>query len=376
MKVKDKIILVTGGANGIGRALCERFHADGAAKIYVADIDYENAGAVAESVNGKAFRLDVADEANCKTVVERILSESGRLDFVVSNAGIGGAEGSLEVGNDIWQKIYEINVLSHVYLARAAFPAMIENGGGAFLITASAAGLLTHPTAVPYAVSKHAARALAENFAIEFGDRGIYVSCLCPQGVKTNMIASAEGEAENYLMAEAITPEACADAVVKGLEAESFLILPHAEVAQYIVNKAENCDRWLHSLRKIRQAVVGEKSATNSGESFFVQLYDSFNRRDIETTLAAMASDVKWANGMEGGFVHGRDAVREYWTRQFGQINSQVKPLKIETDGEKTTVTVHLFIRDLDGNVLSDETVEHIFQLENGLVKSFEIGEK
>ena len=121
MNVKDKIILVTGGANGIGKALCEKFQAEGAEKIYVADIDFENAEKVAESVNGKASRLDVANEANCQTVVEEILSKSGRLDFIASNAGIGGAEGLLEVSNDDWRSIYEINVLSHVFLARAAF---------------------------------------------------------------------------------------------------------------------------------------------------------------------------------------------------------------------------------------------------------------
>ncbi len=259
MNIKDKIILVTGGANGIGRGLCERFHAEGAARVFVADIDFENAERVAESVKGNAVRLDVSDEANCQLAVAEILNEAGRIDLICSNAGIGGADGSLEVANDVWQKIYEINVLSHVYLARAAFPSMIERGAGAFLITASAAGLLTHPTAVPYSVSKHAAVALAENFAIEFKDQGIYVSCLCPQGVKTNLIACAEGELENFLMAEAITVEECAGAVVEALEKEHFLILPHPEVAQYIVNKAENYDRWLHSLRKIRSAVLEGK---------------------------------------------------------------------------------------------------------------------
>ena len=257
MNVKDKIILVTGGANGIGKALCERFHADGAEKIYVADIDFETAEKVAESVNGKAFRLDVADEANCKSVVEEILKESGRLDFIASNAGIGGAEGSLEVSNEVWQKIYEINVLAHVYLARAAFPSMIERGGG-FLITSSAAGLLTHPTAAPYVVSKHGAVALAESLAIEFAEKGIYVSCLCPQGVKTDLIMG-EDNPSNFLLAEAISAEECADAVVKALEKESFLILPHEEVGQYIVNKAENRERWLHSLRKIRSAVLAQQ---------------------------------------------------------------------------------------------------------------------
>lgn len=262
MNVKGKIILVTGGANGIGKALCEKFASEGAAKIYVADIDFDNAEKVAESVKGKALRLDVADEANCKLVVEEILSKTSRIDFIASNAGIGGAEGSLEVSNEVWQKIYEINVLSHVYLARAAFPAMIENGSGAFMITSSAAGLLTHPTAAPYVVSKHGAVALAESFAIEFGDKGIYVSCLCPQGVKTDLIMGGENNPNLFLMHGAISAEECADAVVKSLEKEEFLILPHAEVAQFVINKAENRDRWLHSLRKIRKFVLQERETS------------------------------------------------------------------------------------------------------------------
>ena len=258
MNVKDKIILVTGGANGIGRALCERFAAEGAGKIYVADIEFEAAEKVAESVNGKALRLDVSDEPNCTSVVSEISNESGRIDFIASNAGIGGAEGSLEVSNDVWRKIYEINVLAHVFLARAAFPSMIERGEGAFMITASAAGLLTHPTAAPYVVSKHAAVALAENFSIEFHGQGIYVSCLCPLGVKTDLIMG-ESNPNSFLMADAISAEDCADAVVKALEKEEFLILPHAKVGQFIVNKAENRDRWLQSLRKIRTAVLAER---------------------------------------------------------------------------------------------------------------------
>lgn len=258
MNVKDKIVLVTGGANGIGKALCKRFASEGAKRIVVADLDYENAQTVADAVDGKAVRLDVSDEAQVKSAIDEALNEFGRIDLVCSNAGIGGAEGCLEVSNDVWQKIYEINVLSHLYLSRAVFPSMLEKGAGYFLITASAAGLLTHPTAAPYVVSKHAAVAFAEWLSIAYDERGIKISCLCPQGVKTAMIGSADGEPENFLMAEAITAEACADAVVEGLEREKFLILPHAEVADYIVNKAENYDRWLHSLRKIRTAVTGQ----------------------------------------------------------------------------------------------------------------------
>ena len=260
MKIKDKIVLVTGGANGIGKALCERFYAEGAAKIYVADIDFKNAENVAKSMNGKALRLDVADEANCQAVVAEILEESGRLDFIASNAGIGGAEGSLEVANEVWQKIYEINVLSHIYLARAAFPAMIENGSGGFLITASAAGLLTHPTATPYVVSKHGAVALAESLAIEFGEKGIYVSCLCPQGVRTDLILGGENNPNTFLLPDSISAEECADVVVKSLEKETFLILPHSEVGEFIVKKAENRDRWLGAMRKIRGAVLDSRN--------------------------------------------------------------------------------------------------------------------
>lgn len=260
MKIKDKIVLVTGGANGIGKALCEKFHQEGAEKIYVADIDFDNAERVAESVNGKAFRLDVSDEANCKSVVAEILNEARRLDFIASNAGIGGAEGSLEVSNDVWQKIYEINVLSHVFLARAAFPSMIEKGSGAFLITASAAGLLTHPTATPYVVTKHGAVAMAESFAIEFGDRGIYVSCLCPQGVRTDLIMGGKNNPNSFLLPESISAEECAEIVVKNLEAEKFLILPHKEVGDYIVKKAENRDRWLGAMKKIRGAVLDSRN--------------------------------------------------------------------------------------------------------------------
>ena len=259
MNVKDKIIFVTGGAHGIGKGLCQRFADEGAKKIVVADLDYANAKNVAGEIGGLAFELDVSSEGQVKDVVEKILNEFGHVDLVCSNAGIAGAAGSLEVSNDVWRKIYEVNVLSHLYLARAVFPSMIEKGAGYFLLTVSAAGLLTHFEAAPYSVSKHAALALAENLAIEFYDEGIRISCLCPQGVRTAMIASAEGEPENFLTAEAISAEECADAVVKGLESENFLILPHAEVAQYIVNKAENYDRWLHSLRKMRKAVLAKR---------------------------------------------------------------------------------------------------------------------
>jgi NAD(P)-dependent dehydrogenase (short-subunit alcohol dehydrogenase family) len=264
MKVTDKIVLVTGGAHGIGKALCERFAAEGASKVIVTDLDFEAAQKVAESIGGAAFRLDVADEAAVQTVVQTILQDYGRIDLICSNAGIGGEEGCLEVSNAVWQQIYEVNVLSHLYLARAAFPSMLERGSGYFLLTVSAAGLLSHFDAAPYTVSKHAALALGEYLSIAYHDAGIRVSCLCPQGVKTAMLSTAADAPEHFLMDGAITAEECADAVVKGLESENFLILPHPQVADFVVKKAENRDRWLGSLRKMKQANQARKTAQNN----------------------------------------------------------------------------------------------------------------
>ncbi len=259
MKIKDKIILVTGGANGIGKGLCERFHAEGAEKIIVTDIDETNANVVANEINGVAYKLNVANEAEVQTVVADVLNKFGRIDLVVSNAGIGGDEGCLEVSNSSWQNIWEINVLSHLYLSRAVFPSMLSRGEGSFLITASAAGLLTYPTAAPYSVTKHAAVAFAEYLAYSYGIAGIKVSCLCPQGVKTNLIATPAGEPESFLMEEAIEVEDCAEAVVKALEAETFLILPHKKVAEFIVGKASNYDQWLSWMSKLRQRILAER---------------------------------------------------------------------------------------------------------------------
>jgi NAD(P)-dependent dehydrogenase (short-subunit alcohol dehydrogenase family) len=259
MKIKNKIILVTGGANGIGKGLCERFYAEGAEKIIVTDIDDANAKLTAKEVNGVAYKLNVANESEVKTIVGDVLEKFGRIDLVVSNAGIGGDEGCLEVSNESWQNIWEINVLSHLYLSRAVFHSMLERGEGHFLITASAAGLLTYPTAAPYSVTKHAAVAFAEYLAYSYMDKGIKVSCLCPQGVKTNLIATPEGEPESFLMAEAITVEDCAEAVVKALEAETFLILPHKEVAEYIVSKVSNYDKWLGWMSGLRRKILAER---------------------------------------------------------------------------------------------------------------------
>ena len=258
MKIKDKIILVTGGANGIGKGLCERFARDGAKKIIVTDIDFENANAVAREINGVAYQLNVADENEVQSVAKDVLDKFGQIDIVISNAGIGGDAGGLEVSNESWQNIWEINVLSHLYLSRAVFPLMLERGEGYFLITASAAGLLTYPTAAPYSVTKHAAVAFAEYLAYSYSDKGVKVSCLCPQGVKTNLIANKEGDPEHFLMAEAIEVEDCAEAVVNAMENETFLILPHKAVAEYVVSKVSNYDKWLSWMSGLRKKILAD----------------------------------------------------------------------------------------------------------------------
>jgi NAD(P)-dependent dehydrogenase (short-subunit alcohol dehydrogenase family) len=259
MKIKDKIILVTGGANGIGKGLCERFARESAEKIIVTDIDIVNANVVAKEINGIAYKLNVADEAEVQTVVTDVLDKFGRIDLVVSNAGIGGDEGCLEVSNESWQNIWEINVLSHLYLSRAVFPSMLKRGEGSFLITASAAGLLTYPLAAPYSVTKHAAVAFAEYLAYAYMDKGLKIFCLCPQGVKTDLIATKDGEPDNFLMAEAIEVEDCSEAVIKGLESEQFLILPHAQVAEFIVSKVSNYDKWLKWMSGLRTKILADK---------------------------------------------------------------------------------------------------------------------
>jgi NAD(P)-dependent dehydrogenase (short-subunit alcohol dehydrogenase family) len=258
MKIKDKIILVTGGANGIGRGLCERFAREGAEKIIVTDIDEANANVVAKEINGVAYKLNVANESEVQTVVADVLAKFGRVDLVVSNAGIGGDAGCLEVSNESWQNIWEINVLSHLYLSRAVFPSMLSRSEGYFLITASAAGLLTYPLAAPYSVTKHAAVAFAEYLAYSYMDKGVKVSCLCPQGVKTSLIVTPDGEPDNFLMAEAIEIEDCSEAVVKGLESETFLILPHKEVAEYLVSKVSNYDKWLGWMSGLRNKILAK----------------------------------------------------------------------------------------------------------------------
>lgn len=250
MEIAGKIIVVTGAARGIGRALAERFAALGAEGIVLADRAGEEVDAVASAIGGVAQRCDVAQEADVRELVDTALDRFGRIDLFCANAGILGAGGP-EAPNDLWQRLWEVNVLSHVYAARYVLPPMIAQGGGYFLSTASAAGLLTSLDALPYAVTKHGAVALAEWIAIQYHHLGIKVSCLCPQGVQTAMLEEAAGPAADQLREGSVSALEVAEAVVAGLAEERFLILPHPIVREYFLHKAQDYDRWLRGMRRL-----------------------------------------------------------------------------------------------------------------------------
>lgn len=256
MEIKGKVVVVTGGGNGIGRALCERFAAEGAAHIAVLDLEQEAAEAVAAAVGGSAYAVNVRDEAQIAEAVASILDAHGHIDLFCSNAGIIAGDGepwyASSASNDTWQAMWDIHVMSHVWAARACLPSMIERGEGYFLNTASAAGLLNQIGDAAYSTTKHAAVGFAESLSITHGDDGIKVSCLCPQAVATRMIGSVESGGTAGVDG-VITAEDVAEAVVQGLAKEQFLILPHPEVATYRERKTADYDRWLGGMRKLRR---------------------------------------------------------------------------------------------------------------------------
>jgi NAD(P)-dependent dehydrogenase (short-subunit alcohol dehydrogenase family) len=254
MELTGRVVVVTGGANGIGLALSQRFAREGAAGIVVADKD-PRANDVAAQVGGRAMVVDVSVEADVVRLVSETLSAYGRIDLFCSNAGIF-TPGGEETSDVEWDRIWRVNVMAQVYAARAVVPPMLAGGGGYLLQTASAAGLLTQIGSAPYAVTKHAAVALAEWLAITYGDRGLKVSCLCPQGVRTGMLEAATGPAHAFVASTAIDPAQVADAVVEGLRTEQFLILPHPEVGDYIRRKTDDYDRWLRGMRRLQRQMI------------------------------------------------------------------------------------------------------------------------
>jgi len=251
MHINGKIVVVTGAASGIGRALAQRFAKEGAKRVICADINAEGVAATAAEVGGIAFTTNVAKEEDIQVLIEQVEANEGPIDLFCSNAGIGYGGGA-EVSNERWQRIWEINVMAHVWAARHLVPRMIERGGGYLLNTASAAGLLSQIGSAPYAVTKHAAVALAEWLAITHGDQGIKVSVLCPQAVRTAMTAgNAGGVASIDGMLE---PEDAAEACLRAIESETFLVLPHPEVLDYMRRKTGDYDRWIGGMRKLNRA--------------------------------------------------------------------------------------------------------------------------
>ncbi len=252
MDVVGKTIVVTGAAAGIGRALAERFIHDGAAHVIASDISPALSKTCSE-IGAHPIAADVGSEDSIVSLIQQTEEQFGPIDLFVANAGIGGMPGGAEVPDEEWQKIWDINVMHHVWAARHMVPRWIERGGGYFLTTASAAGLLSNLGTAPYTVTKHAAVGFAEWLSITHADDGIKVSVLCPQGVRTAMTEGDHPAVTNVVAHGLIEPTNVADAVIAGLEAESFHILPHPEVAEYVASKGTNIEAWLGAMRKLQR---------------------------------------------------------------------------------------------------------------------------
>ena len=260
MDLEGRHAVITGAGGGIGSALVRRFAAEGAT-VTAADLDLERARAVAEEVSGTAFALDAGDPVSIADLVAAATAANGPIDLFWSNAGIPGPMGGPEAPDAEWQATWDVNLMAHVWAAREVLPAMLERGEGYLVSTASAAGLTTQVSAAAYSVTKHAAVALAEWLAITYGEQGIAVSCMCPQGVQTAMLESAKGEPVGAALLEAggiLEPDEVAEVAVEAIRDQRFLILPHPEVAQHMALKGADPERWLAGMRRAIAAVRPE----------------------------------------------------------------------------------------------------------------------
>ena len=253
-------VVVTGGGGGIGRAIARRLAADGA-RVVVNDLDPAAAHAVAAEIGGFAAPGDAGTERGVDELITAATGFLGAIDVYCSNAGTGAGTGP-ETPDDLWQRAWEVNTMAHVRAARALLPGWLARGSGTFVVTASAAGLLTMLGSAPYSVTKHAAVGFAEWLAATYAHRGLTVHCICPQGVRTEMLANSGRAGDVVLAAAAIEPERVAAALVAALAAGSFLVLPHPEVHDYYVSRATDTDRWLRGMSRLQRRI--EESAEES----------------------------------------------------------------------------------------------------------------
>jgi NAD(P)-dependent dehydrogenase (short-subunit alcohol dehydrogenase family) len=253
MDIRGKVAIVTGGASGIGAGLARRLAEEGARGVVVADLNLERAQGVATAIGDVAMAVacDVSREADIQVLVAATREKFGQVDIYMSNAGILGRTGGIELEDDLWDKMWQVHGMAHVWAARAVVPEMVERGEGYFVVTASAAGLLNIVESAPYGVTKHAAVAFAEWLRIAYGRKGLRVSCLCPQSVQTDMTLNGTGSAG---LDGVLTPEQVAADVLATMRDEKFLVLPHPEVAKYFQAKGQDYDRWLGGMQKLYAA--------------------------------------------------------------------------------------------------------------------------
>ncbi len=257
MEVQDKIIVVTGAASGIGKALTARFKAEGAKQIVAVDLNEAGAAATADEHACVAMAADVSREDDIIRVIDETEEKIGPIDLFCGNAGIGMGM-DLAAPNDEWQRSWDVNVMSHVYAARHLVPKMVARGGGYFLNTASAAGLLNQIGGAAYGVTKHAAVGFGEWLAITYAHQGIKVSLLCPQAVRTAMTAGASDATSAASTDGMMEPAELADCVIEGLREERFLILPHPQVLEYMRRKTADYDRWIGGMNRLLRRLTGQ----------------------------------------------------------------------------------------------------------------------